>query len=102
MSKNNQLKLVSRSSESTGSFFVDPAPIYFGNHIKSIFDTVYLSLSRKELLHIADLTDWSVFETDTITMSFLEKIASSFTGEMIEAPYFEALLSVKQLTLTAI
>lgn len=59
MSRNNELKLVSRESGGNGEFFADPMSVHFGNRIQDIFDEVNVFITPSELGSLVDLLDWS-------------------------------------------
>jgi len=51
---------------------------------------------------LIDALDWSQVEGNSVVTAFLETIEASFTGRHFKACYFEALLSVKDLTRVAL
>lgn len=102
VSRNHQLKLVSRGPGGNGGFFEDPAAAHFGSHIHGILDEVSIFISPSELKRLLDLLDWSQAETDPIVSSFLERLDSTYDGRCVRAPCFEALLAIKGLTCVAV
>jgi hypothetical protein len=102
MSRNNELKLVSRSSRGNGEFFEDPMSCHLGNHIHDILDDTDIFISPSELKCLADSLDWSKVENDLIISSFLERFETSYNGQSVRVPYFEALLSIKGLICVAL
>jgi hypothetical protein len=51
---------------------------------------------------LIDALDWSQVEGNSVVTTFLESVEASFTGRCFKACYFEALLSVKDLTRVAL
>ena len=102
MSQNNELKLVSRGSGGNQEFLVDPISFYLGNHIRGILDEANVFISPSELKCLTGLLDWSQVENDEIISSFLERFETSYNGQSVRVPYFEALLSIKGLICVAL
>jgi hypothetical protein len=51
---------------------------------------------------LIDALDWSQVEGNSVVTAFLQTIEASFTGRHFKDCYFEALLSVKDLTRVAL
>jgi hypothetical protein len=103
ISQNDQLKLIARpSTSSPQSFFDSPPATFFKNHLKSIYDDVWLSVSHAEVKCMVELVEWTEFEKNAVLREFCEKVQESFNGSSIRAPFFDALLSIKQLTVATL
>jgi len=102
ISHDNALKLVARGSGGNGEFFENSISAHLGNHIYGILDEASIFISPSELKCLTDLLDWSRVENDPIVFSFLKRFETSYDGQSVQAPYFEALLSIKGLTRAAV
>ena len=102
ISRNHELKLVSREAGGRSEFFEDPVSAHFGNRIREVLDEVSLFLPPSELKWLVDTLDWSCVENQHLATPFLERLESSYDGRSVRAPFLEALLAIKGLTQVAI
>jgi hypothetical protein len=51
---------------------------------------------------MVELVEWTEFEKNAVLREFCEKVQESFNGSSIRAPFFDALLSIKQLTVATL
>jgi len=102
LSRNGQLKLVSREAGGRREFFEDPTAAYFGNLIREPSDVVHLFLAPSELKWLVDTLDWNQVEDQHLVAPFLEKLESDYDGRSVRAPFLEALFAVRSLARAAI
>jgi len=83
VSRDHELKLVSREAGSRTEFFEDPAATHFGNRIHEVSDEISLFLSPKELKWLLDTFDWGCMGNKNILLPLLEKLESSYDGRSV-------------------